>query len=42
MGDITQIAADAIVNAANSELTRQPGICDAVFRAAGAVRCGGR
>ena len=35
MGDITRIPADAVVNAANSELTRQPGICDAIFQAAG-------
>ena len=30
MGNIVNIATDAIVNAANTELKRTPGICEAV------------
>ncbi len=35
LGDITKMEADAIVNAANTDLKRAPGICDAIFAAAG-------
>lgn len=35
LGDITKMKTDAIVNAANTDLKPYPGICEAVFQAAG-------
>ena len=34
-GDITQMQVDAIVNAASVSLKKRPGICAAIFHAAG-------
>ncbi len=33
LGDITKMETDAIVNAANTDLKRAPGICEAIFAA---------
>ena len=38
MGNIVNIATDAIVNAANTELKRTPGICEAIFAAADSAK----
>lgn len=37
-GDIVNIATDAIVNAANTELKRSPGICEATFAVADSTK----